>query len=153
MQFADQSIVIGAGLLVDLDPFALDGDPVAARLGKLLHHRLDGRHLLWLDQCGTVFDQGEGDHAVDTFTDREAGWKLRNRFAMTLARATKVIARLAGFALTPIQRIRYAFAIGVADRNLDSPGSPSTLQVIHHAEPFLSARHSARCRADHYAIV
>ncbi len=94
MQFADQCVVIGVDLLLDLDPLALDGHPVAARLGVLLHRRLDGRHLLWLDQCGAVF--GQEDHAVDALADREAGREFRDRFTLILTRVTKVIARLAG---------------------------------------------------------
>src|SRR5258708_1998150 len=119
MQFAEQSIVMGAGLLVDLDPVALDGDPVPARIGVLLHCRFDGRHLLWLDQCGAVFDQG--DHAVDALANREARWVLHDRLTLTLPLATKVIAWLAGLGLSPVQRVRQAFAIGVADWHPDPP--------------------------------
>ena len=50
MHLAEQSVVIWADLLIDLDPVALDGDPVPVRIGVLLHYCLDGRHLLWLDQ-------------------------------------------------------------------------------------------------------
>jgi hypothetical protein len=35
MQFADQIVVMGAGLLVDLDPVALGSDPVPARIRML----------------------------------------------------------------------------------------------------------------------
>ena len=119
MQFADQRVVIGADLFVDLDPVALDGHPVPARLRVLLHRRLDGRHLLWLDQCRAVF--GQGDHAVDALADREAGGKLRDRFALTLTRATKVIAWLAGPGLPAVQYVGHSFAIGIADRHLDPP--------------------------------
>ena len=35
VQFTEQSVVIGTDLLVDLDPVALDGDPVPVRLGML----------------------------------------------------------------------------------------------------------------------
>ena len=102
----------------------------------LLHRCLDGFYLLWLDQCGAIFDQG--DHAVDALADGVAGWDLRNWFALTLARTTKVVARLAGPGLPPVEHVRHSFAIGVADRHLDSPSSPSTRQVMRHAEPFLS---------------
>ena len=81
-QSTDYLIVIGGDLLVDLDAFAFDGDPVVARLGELLHRRLDCLYLLWPDQCGTVFDQG--DHAVDALADGVAGWDFRNRIALTL---------------------------------------------------------------------
>src|SRR5205814_543553 len=120
VQFADYRVVIRADLLVDLDPVALDGDPVAARLWVLLYCRLDGRHLLWLDQRGAVF--GQRDHAVDALTDREAGWELHDRCTLTLAWKTKVIAWLAGLSLSPVQCVRHSFAIGVADRHPGPPG-------------------------------
>ncbi|MFL5652708.1 MAG: hypothetical protein ACJ8CB_00775 [Ktedonobacteraceae bacterium] len=50
VHLTDHRFVIRADLLVDLDPVILDGDPVPARLGVLLHHCLDGRYLLWLDR-------------------------------------------------------------------------------------------------------
>jgi hypothetical protein len=49
VQFADQSVIIGADLLVDLDAVALDSDPVSVSLGVLLHRCLDSRHLFWLE--------------------------------------------------------------------------------------------------------
>src|SRR6266567_3367352 len=139
VQFADQCVVIGADLLVDLNAVALDGDPVAARLEVLLHCRLDGCHLLWPDQCGLVFDQG--DNAVDALADCEAGWDLRNRFALTLTGETKVIARLAGPGLSPVQGVRYPFAVGVADRHLDAPSSPlNTVFVLLYSSVHLPGR-------------
>ena len=50
VQIVEQSIEIGASILVDLDTIVLDDDPVPGRLGMLIHHCLDGCHLPWLDQ-------------------------------------------------------------------------------------------------------
>jgi len=48
-QLVEQRVVIGTGLLVDLDLVVLDCHPVPECLGMLLHRSLDGRHLLWQD--------------------------------------------------------------------------------------------------------
>ncbi len=152
VQLAEQRVVIGADLLVDLDAVVLDGDPVPACLGVLLHRRLDGRHLLWLDQRGALFDQG--DHPVDALADRVAGWKLHDRFTLTLARATKVIAWLAGPGLSPVQRVRQAFAIGVADWHPGPPGTPLNTVVLS-SRPLLMIRLSdgeASARQCHVSI-
>jgi hypothetical protein len=69
----------------------------ALRIGVLLDGRLDGCHLLWLDQCRAIF--GQGGHAVDALVDGVAWWNLRNWFALTLARTNKVVAGLAGTCL------------------------------------------------------
>ena len=84
-----------------------------------------------------VFDQG--DHTVDALADREAGWELRDRFTLTLARATKVLAWLAGLGLSPVQRVRQSFAISVADRH---PGPPGTTlnTVVLSRRPLLIIR-------------
>jgi hypothetical protein len=47
LKFTEERRVIGANLLVDLDPVVLDGDPVLAGLRVLLDCFLDGSHLLW----------------------------------------------------------------------------------------------------------
>src|SRR5258708_27855891 len=103
MQFAEQSVVMGAGLLVDLDPVVLGGDPVPAGIRMLLYHCLDGRHLLWLDRRGAVFYQG--DHAVYALPDREAWLEVRDHPALTLAPAPKVIAAICSFWLSPLPRV------------------------------------------------
>jgi hypothetical protein len=100
-------------LLVHLDTGALDGHPIPLRLGVTLYRGLDGLYFLWQDLREVVFD--ERDHAVDALTDREAARYLRNRFALTLVRATKVIARLAGPGLPPVQRVRHTFATGAGE--------------------------------------
>src|SRR5260370_8700168 len=56
MQFAEQSVVMGAGLLVDLDPVVLGGDPVPAGLTLLLYHSPHAPPPPWPDRFGAPFD-------------------------------------------------------------------------------------------------
>jgi hypothetical protein len=104
LKFAEESIVIGANLLIDLNPVVLDGDLVPTGFRVQLHRFLDDCYLLWQDQCGTVFDQR--DDTIDALADRETGWELRDWFVLTFAYATKVIAWLAGLRLPSIKRVR-----------------------------------------------